>query len=183
VQANTMLEDPHALLPIAYQAAVRIVRSPLLAEEAGERALHLLTLALLRGDPPTHPKAWLRTVARRSAGALLRSEWARTHGAGSEELERHQAPYRGPRPDCSSMVREQLAGALPPRQWAALSAAFTCNSTRAAARSCGMKPRDFRRSMSSISRKAKRLLGDLANDPRRSDALADSPCVQFRLET
>ena len=69
-----MIQNLHSLLPIAYRAAAQVARSRLLAEEAGERALHLLTLSLIQGDPPEHPKAWLRSVAKRSACALLKSE-------------------------------------------------------------------------------------------------------------
>ena len=58
----------------------------------------------------------------------------------------------------SSWVRERLGTELTPRQRQALDAAMTCNSTRAAARDCGMQPRDFRRSLGSISRRARRLL-------------------------
>lgn len=62
----------------------------------------------------------------------------------------------------SSWVRENLQTALTPRQRDALDAAMTCNTTRAAARTCGMQPRDFRRSLGSISRRAKALLEDTA---------------------
>ena len=51
-----MLPDPHALLPVAYRAAARVVRSRLMAEEASERALHLLTVATLKGCPPHRPE-------------------------------------------------------------------------------------------------------------------------------
>src|SRR5688572_27117631 len=103
------MEDPHALLPIAYRAAARVVRSRVLAEEAGERALHLLTLALLNGSPPEHPKAWLRSVARRSACALLRSDWARTRSVDCADLQARPAPYRIPRGVGFDFVRERLA--------------------------------------------------------------------------
>jgi DNA-directed RNA polymerase specialized sigma24 family protein len=155
-----------------------VVRSRLLAEEAGERALHLLTLSLLQGDPPDHPKAWLRSVARRSACALLKSEWGRTKAVDSVTLQGHQALYRIPRDAGFDHVRETLSDSLPPRQQAALAAAVSCNSTRAAARCCGMKPRDFRRSLGSISRKAKQLLARHGSD----DAFADDPNVQFQLD-
>jgi DNA-directed RNA polymerase specialized sigma24 family protein len=173
-----MLQDPHTLLPIAYRAASRVVRCRLLAEEAGERALHLLTLTVLEGTPPEHPKAWLRTVARRSACALLKSDWARTRGVEHEELAQRQAPYQPPRHAGHDFVRENLGAQLTPRQQSALAAAMACNSTRAAARSCGMQPRDFRRSLQAISRKAKAALGDV---PAR-DAFADDCAVQFRLD-
>jgi DNA-directed RNA polymerase specialized sigma24 family protein len=173
-----MLHDPHTLLPIAYRAASQVVRCRMLAEEAGERALHLLTLSVLEGAPPEHPKAWLRTVARRSACALLKSDWAKTRGVDHEELQQRPAPYRAPRDPGHDFVREDLGAQLTPRQQQALAAAMTCNSTRAAARSCGMQPRDFRRSLLAISRKAK---GMLRHAPAR-DAFADDCAVQFHLD-
>jgi DNA-directed RNA polymerase specialized sigma24 family protein len=172
-----MLSDPHALLPVAYRAAARVLRSRLMAEEAGERALHLLTLATLAGRPPQQPEAWLRVVARRSACALLRSEWARTQSLGQEELQAHQAPYRAPRQHLGDYVREHLEAALSPRQRDAMDAALHCNGTRAAARRCGMQPRDFRRYLGAISRKARSALPARDDD----DAFADDPTVQFRL--
>lgn len=173
-----MIQNPYSLLPIAYRAAAQVVRSRLLAEEAGERALHLLTLCLLQGDPPDHPKAWLRSVARRSACALLKSEWGKTKTLDSTTLQDRQAPYRIPRDAGFDHVRENLSASLPPRQRAALAAAVCCNSTLAAARSCGMKPRDFRRSLTSISRKARQLLARHA----AAEAFADNPSVQFELD-
>lgn len=152
-----MLQDPHSLLPVAYRAASQIVRSPVLAEEASERAIHQLTLAVLDGTAPQCPKAWLRTVARRSACAILRSEWARTHAMDLDNVEGAPRTYGAPA-DQSSWVRENLEPALTPRQREAFRAAISCNTTRAAARTCGMEPRDFRRSLTSISRRARQLL-------------------------
>src|SRR5678810_532360 len=103
-----MIQNPHNLLPIAYRAAAQVVQCRLLAEEAGERALHLLTLSLLQGDPPEHPKAWLRSVARRSACALLKSDWGKTRAIDSDSLQDHQAPYRMPRCEGFDIVRESL---------------------------------------------------------------------------
>jgi DNA-directed RNA polymerase specialized sigma24 family protein len=171
-----MIQDPHTLLPIAYHAATRVIRNRVLAEEAGERALHLLTLAMLQGCPPHHPEAWLRVVARRSACALLRSDWARTRCIDANEIPARK-PYK-PRSRGSALVRECLQGMLSPRQQDALDAAFHCNSTRAAARSCGMQPRDFRRSLFAISRKAREAV-------RRhpcADPFADDP-AQLGLES
>ncbi len=173
-----MLQNPHSLLPIAYRAASRVVRCRLLAEEAGERALHLLTLSMLRGVPPEHPEAWLRTVARRSACALLNSDWAKTRGIDSADLQQRPAAYRTPQHAGYDFVREDLGGGLTPRQQAALAAAVSCNSTRAAARTCGMQPRDFRRSLQAISRKAKGMLAQT----RPCDRFADDAGVQFQLD-
>lgn len=172
-----MLPDPHSLLPVAYRAAARVVRSRLMAEEAGERALHLLTLATLNGCPPHQPEAWLRVVARRSACAILRSEWARTESVGHDAIQARQAPYREPRRFLGDFVCETLHAALSPRQRQAMDAALHCNGTRAAARHCGMQPRDFRRQLGAISRKARAALADRAHD----DAFADDPAVQFRI--
>lgn len=172
-----MLPDPHALLPVAYRAAARVVRSRLMAEEASERALHLLTLATLKGCPPHQPEAWLRVVAKRSACAILRSEWARIEPLGQEAIQARQAPYREPRRFLGDVVREHLDATLSPRQRDAIDAALQCNGTRAAARQCGMQPRDFRRYLGAISRKARSALAQQAID----DAFADDPAVQFRL--
>jgi len=174
-----MIQDPHSLLRVAWRAAAQVVRSPLLAEEAAERAIHQLTLHLLQGDPPLHPKAWLRKVARRSAAALLRSEWGRIRTVDGTALQDRQAPYRTPRSTGADLVHERLAAGLTPRQRAALRAATTCNSTRAAARVCGMQPRDFRRSLFSISRKARELLARPSATP---DAYADDTAVLFQLD-
>lgn len=154
-----MMQDPHSLLPTAYRAAAQVVKSPIMAEEASERAIHQLTLAILEGSPPQSPKAWLRVVARRSACALLRSEWARTKAMDLTDVAMPPRDY----PECEDhtlWVREHLQVALTPRQRDALDAAMSCNTTRAAARTCGMEPRDFRRSLGSISRRAKALLAD-----------------------
>lgn len=172
-----MHDNPHDLLPIAYRAAAAVARSRVLAEEAGERAIHLLTLALLDGSPPDHPKAWLRVVARRSASALLRSEWARTRSIGHDEMQLHQAPYRRPKGAGTQFVRDRVAPYLAPRQRDALEAALTCNTTHAAARSCGMPPRDFRRYLSTICRKAR---AAFERDPIE-DPFGDDAAVQFQL--
>lgn len=152
-----MLNDPHSLLPVAYRAAARVVKSRLMAEEASERALYLLTLTTLKGCPPQRPEAWLRVVARRSACAILRSEWGRTQPLATDELPAQPVERRSPRPWLGDFVREHLAAALSPRQRDAIDAVLHCNGTRAAARRCGMQPRDFRRSLGAISRKARAL--------------------------
>jgi len=132
-----------------------------MAEEASERAIYQLTVAMLEGSAPQSPKAWLRVVARRSACALLRSEWARQRAMDLTDVEARQPAYPEQR-EQSCWVRERLAEALTPRQRQALDAAISCNTTRAAARTCGMEPRDFRRSLGSISRRARKLLDDEA---------------------
>lgn len=171
------MPDPKSLLPVAYRAASRVVRSRLLAEEAGERAFHLLTVATLRGCAPAHPERWLRVVARRSACALLRSEWGRTQTLDLDDLFETPAPFRRPHAFGTDAVREHMQDALSPRQWDALDAAARCNTTRGAARRCGMDPRDFRRSMNAISRKARRSLSKRV----LRDRFADDAAVLFQL--
>ncbi len=174
-----MNQDPHRLLPVAFRAASRVLNNKLLAEEAGERAIHLYTLAILNGSPPEHPRAWLRSVAKRTALALRRSEWARTRSVDQTEMNEQQAPYQLPRGAGFDFVRDRLPDSLSPRQREALEAAVSCNSTRAAARSCGMQPRDFRRYLGTITRKAKELVDDTAT----ADIFADDAVVQFKLDT
>lgn len=145
------------LLAIACRSAARVLRRRLLVEEAGERAVHLLWLASLRGSRPEHPKAWVRRVAYRSACALLRSDWSRTRSADVDEIEAAQAPYRAPRRGVD-FVREHLGNHLEPHLKPVLEAAVTCNGTRAAARCCGLAPRDFRRRLDTISRRARAML-------------------------
>lgn len=164
------------LLPIAYRSAARVLRRRLLVEEAGERAVHLLLLATLQGTGPEHPKAWVRRVAYRSACALLRSDWSRTRSADLDEIDANQAPYREPRPGVD-FVREHLGEHLDPHLKPVLQAAVTCNGTRAAARSCGLAPRDFRRRLDTISRRARAMLAH--ESP--VDPFADDAMVQFAL--
>ncbi|MFY9341597.1 MAG: hypothetical protein WAT39_03855 [Planctomycetota bacterium] len=173
-----MIENPHSYLPFAYRAAARVVQSPLLAEEAGERAVHQFTIAVLQGDPPAHPWSWLRCVAKRSALALLRSHWARQRNLDDLEPDTCPMPYAIRRGAGWDFVREALPRKLSQRQRQALAAAVTCNSTRDAARACGMQPRDFRRSLNTITRKAR----DLLATRRPVDALADNPEVQSLLD-
>ena len=153
-----MLFDPEALLPIAYRAASQVVHSPVLAEEASERAVYQLTMACLEGSPPDSPRAWLRTVAKRAACAILRSEWARTKAMDLDGVADCARPAGSRHPQQSEWVREHLAPTLTPRQREAFEAAITHNTTRAAARSCTMEPRDFRRSIAAISRRGRQLL-------------------------
>jgi DNA-directed RNA polymerase specialized sigma24 family protein len=157
------------LLQVAYRAAARVVRNKLLAEEAGERALHRYQLAILSGQIPDRPEAWIRCVATRSACGLLRSGWSRVQplADAGEVAERPDLPAPPVTPD---ELREQLAPWLTRRQRDALEAALTCRSTREAARACQMQPRDFRRYLAAISRAAKARLtpaGTLA--PERQD--------------
>ena len=159
-----MLSDPYSLLPTAYRAAVQVVHNPVMAEEASERAIHQLTLAIMEGYPPESPVAWLRVVAKRSACAILRGEWARTRAMDLSEVE----SQRGRDAEASNTtatrrkrlqdaLEDGLHDALTARQQDALHAATAGNTMRAAARTCGMQPRDFRRSIGAISRRARAL--------------------------
>lgn len=161
------MHDPKKLLPVARRAAATIARSGVLADEAGERAVHQLTLVTLAGNPPANPEAWLRVVARRCVFSLLRKGWGLTLPleTGSNAVAREYPAPDGAGERSTDFVREQVRDRLSPRQQDALQAALTCRSLRAAARSCGMQPRDFRRSMSSITRKAREAL-DGAGFPR-----------------
>ncbi len=132
---------------------------------------------MIEGSAPMFPKAWLRTVARRSACALLRSEWARTRSVSHEEMAHEQAPYQMPRRPRVEQVRERVGHELTPRQQEAFDAAVSCNTTRAAARRCGMQPRDFRRYLGAITRKAREAFAS----HEFHDHHADDPAVQFRL--
>jgi DNA-directed RNA polymerase specialized sigma24 family protein len=174
-----MHSNPHLLLPHAYRAASQVVHNRLIAEEASERAVFLYTLSILNGCPPDHPKAWLRSVARRSALSLLRAGWARTRSVDQGDMNKRQAPFHLPRDADTLFVRERLPASLTPRQKQALAAAVSCPSTRAAARTCTMQPRDFRRYLDAISRKGKRL----AEAWRGGDPHANDTAALFHLDT
>lgn len=152
-----MHHDPDHLLVLARRVAGRIIRNPMLADEAGERAMHRYQLAVLAGEGPDKPEAWIRTVARRSACALLRNSWARMQPLADESTLacRELAESHLPSPDA---LRELLAGALTARQREALEAALTSRTVRDAARICHMEPRDFRRYLAAISRRARKRL-------------------------
>ncbi|MBK8099655.1 MAG: sigma-70 family RNA polymerase sigma factor [Planctomycetes bacterium] len=150
--------DPPELLRIAYRAAAQVTNSPLVAEEAGERAVHRCTLAWLAGHPPRRPEAWVRVVARRTATQMAQTGWNQVEAFSDpngppDPLGRNPAnttprtPWRA----------DAFADRLPPRQRQALTAALSCNTTRDAARACGMQPRDFRRQLATITRKARSL--------------------------
>ncbi len=173
----TSSHDPVRLLRIAYRAAAAVVRNPVLAEEASEIAVHRLQLALLAGRAPERPEAWVRTVARRTACASLRHFWARVQPfapdsddtiAGDRERLGHAAGDR---------LRAILLAALTPRQRDALDAALSCRSTRDAARTCGMQPRDFRRQLAAIARRARAELDELVADPRRRAGVLETLCA------
>jgi DNA-directed RNA polymerase specialized sigma24 family protein len=159
----TMNEKPTDLLQFACRTAGRVAHNPLLAEEAGERAVHRLAVATLTGRPPQHPLAWVRTIARRCACELLRNGWSRNQHLGPAvdiaecEHETRTAALR-------EEVRAALRNALTRRQQQALEAAFSCRTTKDAAATCGMQPRDFRRYLQIISRHARREF-DLPDPP------------------
>ncbi len=172
----TSFDDPARLLHVAYRAAARIVHNQVLAEEAGERAVHRFQLAVMAGQVPDKPEAWVRTVARRSACAILRNGWARMQPIADECWVAADALAEGDRlrqHRAGDGLRTVLGSALTPRQRDALEAALTSRTTRAAARSCGMEPRDFRRYLAAISRRAKRRFDVLFDDDRHQASVLD----------
>src|SRR5688572_14373197 len=113
--------SPHAdevtgLLRTAQRAASRVLRNPMLAEEAGERAFHQLMIANLAGRAPQNPEAWLRVVARRSACALLRNGWGRIRMLEDEMLARSPGDACRPNWSMAEAVRERIDDVLSPRQ-------------------------------------------------------------------
>lgn len=145
--------EPAAVLRLAYRAARGIANNRLVAEEAGELAMHRFQLAVLAGRPPERPEAWIRTVARRIACQILRNGWARVQPILCEDEVADPGPRR--RRFTGERLRCALRSALTDRQRQALDAALSCRTTREAARTCGMEPRDFRRYLAVISRRAR----------------------------
>jgi DNA-directed RNA polymerase specialized sigma24 family protein len=152
-----MSHDAKDLRRLAYRTAARIVRNPVLAEEAGERAFHSLQLEMLAGRTPDQPMAWIRTVARNSACTILRNGWARTLPIEDALGVPAVAEPRSGSPS-GEEVRALLGADLTRRQRDALEAALTCRTTSDAARACGMQPRDFRRYLARISARARQRL-------------------------
>lgn len=154
-----LVDEPTRLLRLAYRAAARIAKNRLVAEEAGELAVHRYQLASLAGHRPARPEAWISTVARRNACAILRNGWARMQPIYAAD----EVADPGPSGDVGwngDRLRCALRSVLTARQRDALDAALSCRSTREAARACGMAPRDFRRYLDAISARARsRLLG------------------------
>lgn len=147
------MHDTQRLLRLAYRTASRIVHNPLLAEEAGERAVHRLQLAILAGQGPDRPEAWIRTVARRSACAILRNGWSHVQQIHNEPVNDEEGVERRGR--LRDELRSVVGPALTRRQRDALEAALACRTTRDAAKTCNMEPRDFRRYLDAISRRAR----------------------------
>src|SRR5262245_50591302 len=117
--------DPTRLLHVAYRAAARVVRNRVLAEEAGERAVHRYLLAVIAGHTPDKPEAWVRTVARRSACAILRNGWARVQPIAEDALfVAEPGVESGPR--LADRVRALVGSELTPRQRDALAARRAC---------------------------------------------------------
>ncbi len=160
--------DPPRLLRIASRAASLVTRNPLVIEEAAERALHQLQVAFLTGTSIDFPEAWLCTVARRSALAMQRNFWARMQPI--EEEDDMPEPEPNPFPWTRDRLRCAIRSVLTQRQRDALDAALTCRTTREAARSCHMNPRDFRRYLAAISRRARRRLDRLQGESEAATA-------------
>jgi hypothetical protein len=87
----------------------------------------------------------------------MRSGWAKTTPIEAEE-DMLLAAECERRQWSRDRLRAAVRSALTPRQRDALDAALTSRSTREAARSCGMRPRDFRRYLAAISRRARQRL-------------------------
>lgn len=148
--------DPEPLRRLAYHTAGKFLAPPVLAEEAGDQAIHLLVLQCLEGFAPRCPEAWIRVVAKRVAIGVRRSGWTR-----NLPLEEHQLACDplGEAPHARhDLLWDEVADGLTPRMREALWAARTHRLTRQAAAACGMRPRDFRRSLRSICKRARRLL-------------------------
>ena len=164
-----MNHDPERLLDLASRITRRILPSQMLAEEAAEQALHSYHLAVIADEVPDQPEAWIRTVARRAACGLLRSQWTWTRRLADETSlpaeERHRTRQHTPED-----LRELLGDALTNRQEEALEAALTNPTMRGAARGCQMQPRDFRRYMEAITRRARKQLTHHATGNHRTYA-------------
>jgi len=160
--------DPPRLLRIASRAASLVTRNPLVIEEAAERALHQLQVAFLTGSSIDYPEAWLCTVARRSALAMQRNAWARMQPI--EEEDDMPVPEPSPFPWSRDRLRCAIRSVLTQRQRDALDAALTCRTTREAARTCHMNPRDFRRYLTAISRRARRRLARMQEEAKAANS-------------
>jgi DNA-directed RNA polymerase specialized sigma24 family protein len=163
-----LTHDPLAVLRLACRAARGVANNRLVAEEAGELAMHRFQLAVIAGRIPERPEAWIRTVARRIACQILRGGWSRTLPLLSEEEVADPGPRR--RRFTGERLRCALRSTLTPRQREALDAALSCRTTREAARTCGMEPRDFRRYLAVISRRARTRFHTDGGEADRSDA-------------
>ena len=149
--------DLNKLLRVAFRSAGKVATSPLVIEEAAERAMHQFHLAVIAGARLAHPEAWVCTVSRRMAAALLRTGWSRMQAIDEEEDLPAPIPKRPAwNPE---RLRDAIRAALTPRQRDALDAALSCRTTRDAARTCNMAPRDFRRYLKAITAKARERIG------------------------
>ena len=152
-----MNHDPEYLLDLASRVTQRILPSKVLAEEAAEQALHSYHLAVLADEAPDQPEAWIRTVARRAACGLLRSQWTWTHRLADETSVPAEERQRT-RQHTPDDLRELLSDSLTDRQEEALEAALTNPTMRGAARGCQMQPRDFRCYLEAITKRARKQL-------------------------
>jgi DNA-directed RNA polymerase specialized sigma24 family protein len=168
---------------VAHAEARRRLFRPLVAEEVAEQALFELVQLHLHGRPPVTPTAWLRGVVRNLAARWLASADARCVPLtlGSEDADEPQ----GAAPEtmrCSiashaedwhrqiRALQPRLERSLTARQLRVLVAVRAGHGLRAAARACGMTPRDFRGAMRRIAAKAKALLGAAVPDAARVGA-------------
>lgn len=145
--------DPDLLLRLARAVASRVIKNPILAEEAGERAVHKLLLLSLSGRLPHTPEAWVRVVARRFAQSLRRRRRPKQVAIDLDLLP--QPDLDADRPHGIDSLVQQLQGLLTARQAEAVQAAISSRSMRDAARSCRMSPRDLRRSLGLVGEKCR----------------------------
>jgi DNA-directed RNA polymerase specialized sigma24 family protein len=159
IAPSLVLPDPKALQAIALRSAGRVLNNPALAEEASERAMHQLLLSCLAGRPPTSPAAWVTVVARRFATTLSRSPRARMHCLDEQVIvirpareDRHR--LRG----AAEILLRRLCGRLTNRQRDVVAAALTHRTCHGAARACGMSTHDFRRHITAIGRRVRKIV-------------------------
>jgi hypothetical protein len=162
IAPNLALPDPKALQAIALRSAGRVLHNRALAEEASERALHQLLLSCLAGRPPNSPAAWVTVVARRFATTLSHSPRARMRCLDGLAVpsppaceDRHR--LRG----MAEVLLTHLHDRLTNRQRDVVAAALSNRTCHGAARACGMSPHDFRRHITAIGRRARKIVAEV----------------------
>lgn len=150
--------DPDLLLRLARAVATRVVKNPILAEEAGERAVHKFLVLSLSGREPRAPEAWVRVAARRFAQSLRRRRRLKYVALDLDQLLQPDLDS-GPHHAVDLLV-QQVQPLLTVRQTEAVKAAMSSRSMRDAARSCRMSPRDLRRSLGLVGEKCRASIAD-----------------------
>jgi DNA-directed RNA polymerase specialized sigma24 family protein len=155
-QSHLGTDNPSNLLRLAWSTATRILRNPIQAEEAGERAVHKLFLLCLAGRGPAVPEAWVRVAARRIAQSMSRRRTRRV----TLDLDQLPGPRTmAPEPVDTELLLVRLQPLLTERQRQAVEAALASRTMRAAARQCRMTPKDLRRSLELVGEKGRANLG------------------------